>query len=74
MDYRTVKYRVRVRTTVIGEVIVLVSGYGEEKRVKRAVEVAQGKSRYIQLKNARRPLAGGDLEVLTVEPVRGDSD
>lgn len=74
MGYLTVKYRVRVRTVVIGEIVVSGYGYNEEARVKRAVELAQFKSRHVQLRNARRPLIGGDFEVLTVEPVRGDSD
>ena len=69
MSWATRKYRVRVRTTVIGEVEVSAHGYGEDDRIDHAAKEATTKSRRVQIKNARRPITGGDIEVLTVEPV-----
>ena len=63
------KYRVRCRATVIGEVEVTVYGYDEDRCINRAVEEAIQKSRRVQIKNARRPISGGEIEVLTVEPI-----
>jgi len=69
MTWATRKYRVRVRTIVIGEVEVSVHGYDEISRINAAVSNASQKSRRVQIKNARRPITGGEIEVLTVEPV-----
>ena len=69
MSESTRKYRVRVRTTVIGEVEVSAFGYGEDDRIDTAAKNATVKSRRVQIKNARRPITGGEIEVLTVEPV-----
>jgi len=69
MSWATRKYRVRVRTTVIGEVDVNCHGYDENSRIDTAAREATQKSRRVQIKNARRPITGGEIEVLTVEPV-----
>ena len=69
MSRATRKYRVRVRAAVIGEVDVSVYGYDENTRIDSAAHEAIRKSRRVQIRNARRPISGGDVEVLTVEPV-----
>jgi len=70
MSWDTHSYLVRVRCTVIAEVRVATHGWSEADRRRRAIEVALTKSRQIQLKNARRPVAGADdFEVLTIEPI-----
>jgi hypothetical protein len=69
MSESTRKYRVRVRAAIIGEVEVTVYGYNENRRIDNAASEAINKSRRVQIKNARRPITGGDIEVLTVEPI-----
>jgi len=69
MSSNTRKYRVRVRATIIGEVDVAVYGYDENHRIDFAAREAINKSRRVQIKNARRPITGGEIEVLTVEPI-----
>jgi len=69
MSESTRKYRVRVRAAIIGEVEVTVYGYNENRRIDNAACEAINKSRRVQIKNARRPITGGDIEVLTVEPI-----
>jgi hypothetical protein len=69
MGYSIGKYKVRVRTVVVGEVTCTSGGYDEPQRRSRAVHAALKKSRQVQIRNARRPLAGGECEVITIEPV-----
>ena len=68
-DYKT--FRVRVRATVIADLDVRVWAppwSGVERQYADVVAEASAKSRRVILQHARRPISGGDFEVLTIEP------
>lgn len=61
------KYKVLVRTSVIAEIFVTYnSGYSEETRRQNVANLVT-RERSRALRRARRPITGGEFEVLSVE-------